>query len=267
MTKKRVAVCLLAFFAVSVTAFSLLIYPAFGTPFLTQSITDNEVKVFFLFLTDEANSAEYKEKTFNAFFTRDGDFVPISDFFYRYSHLNFSLYMDTIENLDFDNATFPTFPFNAIQHYYGMINETQRAVVHSCNIFYTIYSYRTFSNPNSFSCIDYLFRIGEGERRYVLAHEICHWFGASDKYYSPNYSDSYDPDDEDNPYDLMSNCPHTLDSTIILGQRTLSEIGAQMQSWRRMGDKYSYPYYTPITRWTMDIFSYVINTTEKWSIA
>ena len=67
-------------------------------------------------------------------------------------------------------------------------------------------------------------QVSESNRRYVIAHEFAHWFGAFDAYPSSLYYDENDPDNDNCIMSYGSFDPSTLNYPPILGQRQLDGI-------------------------------------------
>lgn len=267
-TKRNLII--LAFTVLIALSTFFYINPVKGDSFLTQNIT-SEIRTFVLLVSNHTSytyngeSIEFTDEMNTLFY--DNESLNIDTFFYNYSSLRIALYTDVIPNNNFDSDS--TFPFNAIKYYQNTLNETQKQIVRSCNILYTLFSSEASIsnvNPNCYrATAEPFFKNDRNERKFILAHEMCHWFGATDKYSASNYvSDNYEAGNPENNYEIMSVNHLKWDSELKLGTRTISEIKNRTSNWSKIANIYVDPYFRSLNVWSLDVISKIPDTTERW---
>jgi len=154
----------------------------------------------------------------------------VDQFFYEYSELHVQVYTDYTDAIYGNEHTIPD---SVLSTYLSTITPAQKRIYESCNILWILFSNRTSFINGGFmeACVwgsnaESFFWGGLETQKHTIAHEICHWLGASDKYHGTS---GYNPIDPDTPYDIMSDSTWT--SQLIIGNRTLQEISQFTHNW------------------------------------
>lgn len=218
-------------------------------PLLTQNISDHQIKVLMLLVANVSNvPANWQQSVDDAIFNNGVD-----AFYYLYNGDHFNVTYARVDNLNF-YANFVGglgFPWNAITYYYSLIKGTaQQQVVNSANILYVMNVEKLWegSHADVFQCgADWFVSLDGSDRRFLLAHEFGHWFGAWDRYYGSPYYNASDPY---NSVNLMS-----VDwgwGNLVLAPSTLSDIIPQTNNWTQIGPRFTaWFFFTPGSQWRL----------------